>query len=142
MIERALEAFAEIQAEELALAEYQQAAAAREPAVVSSVGQGGGRVLSVLDEARQGEEQARREFMEMSAPPVVAGVVAQLPSVAATSSDPIEKDGADAKCCAAPAEGIEGSEGVLVSGTFVEEGEASNSRYGGVPALGKMHAQR
>ena len=64
LAELAAKTHEEIAAEERAMAEYDQAAAKREPAVVTAYGAGSGRRQSVLDEAREGEEIARAELLE------------------------------------------------------------------------------
>jgi len=64
LLELATETYEELAEEARAMAAFEQAATARqEPHTVTASGRGS-RSLSVLDEAREGEEQARREMLE------------------------------------------------------------------------------
>ena len=68
LLEMMVETEAELAEEARAMAEYEQSAANRgQPTVISSYGGGRGREVSVLDEARAGEEEARREMMAAAA---------------------------------------------------------------------------
>lgn len=111
---------AEIEAEEAAMAELEQSTTARAPrTVVTTCGGGGrGRTMSVLDEARAGEEEARREMIEMAA------AAARASAAAAWRSRP-----AAMRPTSEPAK--------VVAGVAVD---AANDRRpaGGLPALRNM----